>query len=96
MKRRKLASSEGVEMPDGARIEEVKKNGYKSLGILENNKIKESEMKANFLREYLKRAKLIIKSTLSSQNKIMAIFKRADSLMRYGAGIVKWAKNVMR
>ena len=29
----KVVSSEGVEMPDGERIEEVKKNGYKYLGI---------------------------------------------------------------
>ena len=48
-------SSEGVEMPDGERIKEVEKNGYRYLGILEYNKIKESKMKENFWREYLRR-----------------------------------------
>ena len=37
-------SSEGVEMPDAKRIKEAEKNGYKYLGILEHNKIKESKM----------------------------------------------------
>ena len=41
-KRRKVVSSEGEEMLDGERIKEVLKNGYKYLGILEYNKIKES------------------------------------------------------
>ena len=94
MKRGKVAPSEGIEIPDGERIKEVEKNGYKHLGILENNKIKESEMKENFLREYLRRKKLIMKSTLSGRNKIMAINTWAVSLMRYGAGIVKWTKNL--
>ena len=48
LKRGKVESSGGVEMPDGERIKEVKKNGYKYLGILECNKMKESKMKENF------------------------------------------------
>ena len=35
-------------MCDGEKIKEVKENWYKYLGILENNKIKESEMKEIF------------------------------------------------
>ena len=42
--------SEGVEMPERERIKEVLKNGYKYLGILEYNKIKESNMKENYQR----------------------------------------------
>ena len=92
-KRRKVVSSEGEEMPDGERIKEVLKNGYKYLGILEYNKIKESKMKENFRREYLRRTKLIMKSRLNGRNKIIAINTWAVSLMRYGAGIVKWTKS---
>ena len=62
-KRRKVVSSEGEEMPDGERIKEVLKNGYKYLGILEYNKIKESKMKENFQKEYLRRTKFMMKST---------------------------------
>ena len=58
-------SSEGVEMSDGEIIKEVEKNGYKYQGILEYNKIKESKMKDNFRREYLRRAKCIMKSRLN-------------------------------
>ena len=91
-KRRKVVSSEGEEMPDGERIKEVLKNGYKYLGILEYNKIKESKMKENFQREYLRRTKLIMKSRLNCRNKIITINTWAVSLMRYGAGTVKWTK----
>ena len=73
LKRGKVVSSEGVEMPERERIKEVLKNGYKYLGILEYNKIKESKMKENFQREYLRRTKLIMKSRLNGRNKIIAI-----------------------
>ena len=54
-------SSEKVEMSDGERIKEVEKNGHRYLGILEYNKIKESKMKKNLRREYLRRTKSIMK-----------------------------------
>ena len=93
LKRGKVVSSAGVEMPDDERIKEIEKNGYKYLGILEYNKIKESKMKENFRREYLRRTKLIMKSRLNGRNKIIAINTWAVSLIRYGAGIVKWTKS---
>ena len=92
LKRGKVVSSEGVEMPERERIKEVLKNGYKYLGILEYNKIKESNMKENYQREYLRRTKLIMKSRLNCRSKIIAINIWAGSLMRYGAGVVKWTK----
>ena len=57
LKRGKIVSSEGEEMPDGERIKKVLKNGYKYLCILEYNKIKESKMKENSQREYLRKTK---------------------------------------
>ena len=92
LKRGRVVSSEGVEIPNVERIKEVEKNGYRYLGILEYNKITESKMKENFWREYLKRTKLIMKCRLSGRNKIIAINKCAVSLMRYGTGIVKCTK----
>ena len=80
-------------MPDSERINEVEKNGCRYLGISEYNKIKESKMKKNFWREYLRRTKLIMKSRLNGRNEIIAINTWAVSLMRYGAGIVKWTKS---
>ena len=93
MKRGKVMSSEGVEMPDGERIKAVEKNGYKYLGILEYNKTKKSKMKRNFRREYLRRTKLIMKSRLNGRNKIIAIKTWTVSLMRCGASTVKWTKS---
>ena len=90
-------SSEGVEMPDGERIKELEKNGYKHLGILEYSKIKESKMKENFQRYNLMRTRLIMKSRLNGRNKMIVVNTWAISLMRYGAAIVKWTKtNLMR
>ena len=93
-KRRKVVSSKGEEMPDGERIKEVLKNGYKYLGILEYNKIKESKMKDNFQRiNVMRRIKVIIRCRLNCRSKIIAINIWVVSLMSYGAGIVKWTKS---
>ena len=73
LKRGNVVSSEEVKMPDGERIKEVEKNRYRYLGILEYNKIKESKLKQNFRREYLRRTKLIMKVRLNGRNKIIAI-----------------------
>ena len=94
LKRGKVVSSEGADMPDGERIKEAEKNGYRYLGILEYNKIKEIKMK-NFWREYLTRPRLIMKSRLNGRNRNIAINTWVVSLMRYGAGIVKWTKSLL-
>ena len=57
-------------MPDNERLNEVEENEYKYLGILEYNKINESEMKENIGREYLRRTKLIMKNRLYGRDKI--------------------------
>ena len=94
LKRGKVVSSEGADMPDGERIKEAEKNGYRYLGILEYNKIKEIKMK-NFWREYLGRPRLIMKSRLNGRNRNIAINTWVVSLMRCGAGIVKWTKSLL-
>ena len=50
-------------------------------------------MKENFRREYSRRKKLIMKSRLNVRNKIIAINTWGVSMMRYGAGIVRWTKS---
>ena len=75
LKRGKVITSKGVEMHDGERINEVEKNGYRYLVILEYNKIKESKMKENFRGEYMTRTKLVMKSSLNGRNKIITINK---------------------
>ena len=41
MKRGKLSSTDGIVLPNGETIEEVEKDGYRYLGILEIDKFKE-------------------------------------------------------
>ena len=96
MKRGKLVTSEGIVLANGENIKAVNSEGYKYLGILELDKIKENEMKELFRREYLRRVNLVMKSKLNGRNKIMAINIWAVSLMRYGAGILKWNKNELQ
>ena len=47
-------------------------------------------MKDIFRTEYLRRFKLVIKSQLNGKNKIKAANTWTVSLMRYGAGTIKW------
>ena len=90
MKRGKTVESEGIVLAIGESIEAVDAEGYRYLGILELDKIKESEVKEVFRRECLRRVNLVMKSKLKCRNKIMTINTWAVSLMRYGAGILKW------
>ena len=72
LKRGKIARMEGVLLPDGQVIKEIEDRGYRYLGKLETDHLKEKEMKDLFSKEYKRRLKLVLKSKLSGKNKIMA------------------------
>ena len=65
----KVKSSNRIELPSGGKIREIE-DGYKYLGILEYDRIKEQEMKDKFRNDYFGRVKLILKSRLNERNKI--------------------------
>ena len=96
MNRRKVKSTGGVVLPSGEKIREIEEGGYKYLGILEYDRVKEQEMNDKFRNEYFRRMKLILKSKLNGRNKIMALNTWAVSILRYGAGILKWNKNELQ
>ena len=48
MNRGKVKSTDGVELPSGEKIRELEEDGYKYLGILEYDRVKEQEMKDKF------------------------------------------------
>ena len=73
MKRGKMVTCDGIELPDGEKMKGVSKEGYKYLGIVELDGIKEKEMKERFTKEYKRRIKLILKSNLNSRNAISAM-----------------------
>ena len=76
--------------PNGQMMKEIDESGYKYLGIIEMNKIKATDMKENFASEYKRRLKMVLKSKLNGKNKILAINTCVVSILRYGAGILKW------
>ena len=47
----------------------IEEGGYKYLGILEMDKIKEAVMINRFKKEYLRRVRLILRSKLNGKNK---------------------------
>ena len=48
MDRGKVNSTDGIELPSGEKIREIEEDGYKYLGILEYDRVKEQEMKDKF------------------------------------------------
>ena len=52
--------------------------------------MKHKEMKEKMRTEYFRRVRKILKSKLNSSNMIQEIDSGAVSLIRYGAGIIKW------
>jgi len=93
IKRGKVVESDGLCMPDGAMMRNIEESGYKYLGVLEVDGIKHDQMKDQVKKEYTRRVRNILKSKLNGGNIISAINSRAVSVVRYGAGIIKWTKN---
>ena len=83
------AKSRDLNLPNGKLMKMIGEERYKFLGILEYNKTKEKEMKVEFVREYKRRLKLILRSKLNGENKMTAINCWAVK-MRYGAGVLEW------
>ena len=73
MNRGKVKSLDAIELPSGEKIREIEEGGYKYLGILEYDRVKEREMKDKFRNEYFRRTELVLKSKLNGRNKIMAL-----------------------
>ena len=95
MKRGKATSTEGIELPSGDTIKYIEKEGFKYLGTLGFDYVKENNMIRNFQREYFRRSKPVMRRQLNGQKKIRALNTRAISMLRYGAGILDWRKNVL-
>ena len=68
MKRGKIVTCDGIELPDGQKMKGVNEKGYKYLGIVELDRIKEKDMNERFMKEYKPRIKLILKSNLTNRN----------------------------
>ena len=91
-----MKTNGGIRLPDGQDMKDIAEAGCTHLGILEIGKIKEKEMKETFSKEYLRMLRLILRSKLTGRNKVMAVNTWAVSVMRYGAGILKWNKDELK
>ena len=60
---------------------------------MEADGIKHDEMKEQLKKEYIRRVRNVLKSKLNGGNIISAINSKVVSIVRYGAGIIKWTKN---
>ena len=93
MKKGKHYHSEGIQLPNDEVMREIDmEEGYKYLGILEADGIKNKTMKEKITTEYYRRVRKILKSKLNGMNITTAINSRAVSIVRYSAGIIKWTK----
>ena len=84
MKRGKVVRCEGIKLPNCEVMEEVEKEGYTYLGIVELDKIKENEMKEKTIKEYKHRLRLVLTLKLNGKNKITAINALEVAVFRYG------------
>ena len=96
MKRDKIVKCEGIKLPDGEVMKQVGQEGYTYLGIVELDKIKETEMKEKITKEYKGRQRLILKSKLNGRNKVTAINTWAVAIFRYGAGTIQWKASELK
>ena len=71
-------------------MKEIEDRGYRYLGILETDHLKEKEMKDLFSKEYKRRLKLVLNSKLRGKNKIMDATTGAIAILRYSAGVIEW------
>ena len=94
MKKGKYTQSDGIRFPDQQKICEVHVGkGYKYLGVLEADGMKDELMKEAITKEYIRRVRKILKSKLNGLNTMTAINIRAVFIVRYSASIVKRTKD---
>lgn len=71
LKKGKVVKLNGVALPNGQMIKDIDESGYKYLGIVEMDKIRENDMKDKVASEYKRRLKLVLKPNLNSRDKIL-------------------------
>ena len=90
------AKNRRLNLPNEKLMKTINEEGYKYLGLLEYDKVKEKEMKTEFAREYKRRIRLILISKLNGKNKIRAINSWAVAIMRYGVEVLEWRVNELK
>ena len=93
----KNVKSVGIELPDGKIIKSLREGeSYKYLEILEADNFLEEKMKLNFLKEYHRRLRKVLKSKLNGGNLVCGVNTWAVPLLRYSAAFVSWRKSELQ
>ena len=97
MEKGKIVKSVGIGLPDGKVIKSLQEGEiYKNLGILEVDEFLEENMKLNASKEYIRKLRKVLKSTLNGGNLVRGVNTWAVSLIRYSAAFVSWRKSELQ
>ena len=89
--------TDGMELTNHDRIRTLEENEtYKYLGILEDDTIKQVQMKDMIRKEYLRRTRKLLETKLSSRNLIKGINTWAVPLVRYLGLFLKWTREELK
>ena len=90
-KKEKMASSDGIVLPNKTTMKGLKeRDSYKYLGEIKADGTKHHEMKERVKTEYYGRVKKILETKLNGGNIITGINTWAISLLRYSAAFLDW------
>ena len=91
MKKGKMASSDGIALPNKATTKRLKEDdSYKYLGVIQADGKKHHERKEKVKIEYYRRVRKILETKLNGGN-ITGINIGAISLLRYSAAFLDWS-----
>ena len=91
MKSGKLHMTDEMELPNQDKIRTLAENEtYKYLGILEDDTIKQVEMKDKIQEKYLRRTRKVFETKLFCRNLIKGINTWALTLVKYSGPFFKW------
>ena len=97
MKSSKQHLTDRIELRNQDKIRTLAENEtYKYLEFLENDIIKQVEMKNKIQKEYLRRTRKILETKLSSRNLIKGTNTLALPFVRYSGPFLKWTRDELR
>ena len=97
LKRGRQIKSDGVKIPGNNNIKSLQENnGYKYLGVLQNDEVMEKEMKEVITKEYKRRVRKELETKLNRGNIIKAINTWAIPVLKYSAPFLVWRKTELQ
>ena len=86
-----LTSTGNLTINDDTELQELGQEGvFEYLGVDETDGIQHRKMKANDMKEYKRRARLILRTEFNGRNKVEAINSLAVPVVQYSFGIIDW------